>query len=163
LKKARELLPAYVHTGNPYRLLADIYKKTGNVAGRIRELEALTSIDEDNIEGCKELAQIYDDRRQDHELIGILSRATMINPFDSKVRNMLGTAFERQERFNEAIIEFQAALKVETTDMAAAHYNLSRVYLAAGRNSEAKRSALAALKIAPNFEAAQEILLNSLE
>ncbi|SVB69638.1 uncharacterized protein METZ01_LOCUS222492 [marine metagenome] len=104
LKKARRLIPDYVHAGNPYRLLADIYKKTGDLEGQIRELEALTSIDENNIEGCKELAQIYYDRRRDNDLIDILSRATMINPFDSKVRNMRGTAYERQQRFNEAII-----------------------------------------------------------
>jgi len=44
-----------------------------------------------------------------------------------------------------------------------AHFNLARVYLAANRQAEAKQAALKALEIAPNYEAAQEILLKSLE
>ena len=67
---------------------------------------------------------------------------TKINPFDSKVRNMRGMAYEWQNRYEKAILEYQAALAVETTDLALAHYNLARVYLAANRQAEAKQAAL---------------------
>ena len=163
LTKARTLLPNYIHPGNPYRLLVDIYRKRDDDDALIRELEALTLIDEDNIDANKELAQLYANRRQDADVIRVLSRGVMINPFDSKVRNMRGVAYERLQQQEEAITEFQAALAVETTDMVMGHYNLARVYLAANRKAEAKRSALDALEIAPNFLAAQEILLKSME
>lgn len=163
LTRAQAILPGYVHADNPYRLLAGIYKKQGDTQAHTQILEALTAIDEDNIEALKELAEIYARGRQDENLIQVLSRATMINPFDSKVRNMRGAAFERLAQYDRSITEFKAALAVETTDMAQAHYNLARVFLQAGMKSEAKRSALFSLEIAPNFEAAQNILLKSME
>lgn len=163
LRKARALLPKYIHPGNPYELLSEIHRKNGELDEQVVEMEALLAIDEDDIETCKSLAAIYESNGQNIELIEVLSKATMINPFDSAVRNMRGRAYERIEQYDSAITEFTAALKIETTDLAAAHYNLARVYLAAGRRSDAKNSALSALKIAPNFGEAQEILLDAME
>ena len=163
LERAKALLPLYTHPGNPYELLVEIHGRTGNVDGQIIELEALTDIDEDGIDVCKTLAGIYEERNLDGPLIPVLVKATMINPFDSSVRNTLGRAYERQRQFRSAITEFKAALEIETTDLAGAHFNLARVYLASGDRLNAKTSALAALKIAPNFEAAQEILLDAME
>jgi len=40
---------------------------------------------------------------------------------------------------------------------------LARAYLSGGKKEEAKKSALAALEIAPTFEPAQNLLLDSLE
>jgi tetratricopeptide (TPR) repeat protein len=162
-KKARDLIPSYVQGENPYRLLADLYRKRGDAAATVRELEALTAIDEDDLAACKELADLYITQQRYDEGIRALTRAVMINPFDAKVRNMRGSAFERQRRYDKAITEFQAALAVETTDRAMAHYNLARVYLAADRPAEAKQAALQALEIAPNYEAAQEILLKTVK
>jgi tetratricopeptide (TPR) repeat protein len=163
LTKAKALFPQYVQPENPYQLLAEIYLKQKNDEAAIQELEALTAIAEDDIESCKKLAQLYERHQRSDGLIRVLTRAVMINPFDSKVRNMRGMAYEWQSRYEEAILEYQAALAIETTDLALAHYNLARVYLAANRQAEAKQAALKALEIAPNYEAAQEILLKSLE
>ena len=162
LTKAKTLFPYYVNSDNPYQLLSDIYLKQNNDEAAMEELEALTAIDEDDIESCKKLALLYERYQRSDELIRVLTRAVMINPFDSKVRNMRGMAYEWQNRYEEAILEYQAALAVETTDLALAHYNLARVYLATNRQPEAKQAALKALEIAPNYEAAQEILLKSL-
>lgn len=163
LTTAKELFPQYVNSENPYQLLADIYSKQGNDEAAMQELEALTAIDEDDIESCLELAQLYERHQRTDDLIRVLTRAIMINPFDSKARNMRGRAYEWQNRHDEAVMEYQAALAVETTDLALAHYNLARAYLAADRQADAKQAALKALEIAPNYEAAQEILLKSLE
>lgn len=163
LTKARVLLPSYVHNENPYRLLADLYKKRGDEASAIRELEALTAIDEDDIETCKELAALYGRQQRTEDGIRALTRGAMINPFDAKNRNLRGAAYEQLRRYDRAIPEFEAALAVETTDRAAAFYNLARAYLGANRRADAKKTALQALEIAPNYEAAQEILLKAVE
>jgi Tfp pilus assembly protein PilF len=57
--------------------------------------------------------------------------------------------------------EFRAALQTGTPDKAAAHCDLGESYLLAGNRADAKKEALAALEIAPSFERAQELLLNS--
>lgn len=163
LTKARTLLPSYVHDGNPYQLLTELYQKKGDDTAAIQELERLTVIDEDDIEACKTLALLYTKQLKDDGAIRALTRAVLINPFDSKVRNLRGSAYERQHRYDLAVPEFEAALAVETTDKAVASYNLARVYLGANRRSDAKRAALQALEIAPNYEAAQDILLKSVE
>lgn len=163
LTKARTLLPSYVHGENPYLLLAELHQNKGDEAAAILELETLTAIDEDDIEACKTLALLYAKQQKDEGVIRALTRASMINPFDSSVRNRRGAAYERQHRYDLAIPEFEAAMAVETTDKAMASYNLARVYLGANRRVDAKRAALQALEIAPNYEAAQDILLKTVE
>lgn len=163
LSRARDLMPKYVHGENPYRLLATLYRKRGDEAAAIRELEALAAIDEDNLDANKELARLYAGRKQDADVIRVLARAAMINPFDPDVRNGLGAAYEAKRLFGLAITEYKAALGIETTDRAGAYCNLARAYLLAGLKADAKREALHALEIAPNYEAAQRILLSAVE
>ena len=57
--------------------------------------------------------------------------------------------------------EFRAAIQTGAPDKAAAHCDLGESYLLAGMKAEAKKEALTALEIAPSFERAQELLLNS--
>ena len=56
-------------------------------------------------------------------------------------------------------MEFQAALALNPPNVAEAHYNLARAYLAAGKTAEAKRSVLRSLEAAPGYDKAQELLL----
>ena len=58
-----------------------------------------------------------------------------------------------------AVRAFRAALAGRPADRAAAHLDLARAYLATGQKAEAKQEALAALEIAPTYEAAQDVLL----
>ncbi|MBM3262197.1 MAG: tetratricopeptide repeat protein [candidate division Zixibacteria bacterium] len=163
LVKARTLVPSYVHDGNPYRLLATLYQKRGKKAAALRELEMLTAMDEDDLEACRELAALYAGEQQYEEGLRALTRGVMIHPFDARLRHQRGVAFEQLSRFDHAVAEFEAVLVLETTDRAAAYYNLARAYLRAKRRADAKKAALQALEIAPNYEAAQEILLKAVE
>jgi Tfp pilus assembly protein PilF len=51
---------------------------------------------------------------------------------------------------------------LEVTDPVGAYTDLAQAYLAGGNKKEAKSTALLALEIAPTFEQAQNILLDSL-
>ncbi len=66
-------------------------------------------------------------------------------------------------KFDQAIVELKINLLTEPQDLAGAHCDLADAFLKAGRKPEAKKSALAALEIAPSYERAQEILLASME
>lgn len=163
LERARSLFAHYTHPGNPHELLADIYLAQENTEAAMEALEALTAVDEDDIASCKTLAGLYAREGRRGDALRILGRAVMIDPFDGEVRKMRGGAYERDGRADLAVPEYEAALAVETTDRVQAQYDLARAYLAAGRKTDARKAALKALEIAPGFEAAQEVLLQSLE
>ena len=163
LKRARSLNANHVHPGNPYELLAEIYLDKGNLVAAMEVLEALTAVDEDDLESCRKLARLYAQEGRREDALRILGRAVMIDPFDGEIRKTRGGAYERDGRFDLAVPEYEAVLAVETTDTVQAQYDLARAYLAAGRKDEARKAALKALELAPDFEAAQDVLLQSLE
>ena len=163
LERARTLYGHYTHPGNPHELLAEIYLAQEKAEAAMEALEALTAVDEDDIASCKTLARLYAGEGRRGDALRILGRAVMIDPFDGEVRKMRGGAYERDGRADLAVPEYKAALALETTDRVQAQYDLARAYLAAGRKTDARKAALKALEIAPGFEAAQEVLLQSLE
>ena len=163
LERARTLYGHYTHPGNPHELLADIYLAREDTEAAMEVLEALTAVDEADIASCKTLAGLYAREGRRGDALRVLERAVMIDPFDGEVRKMRGGAYEREGRADLAVPEYEAALAVETTDRVQAQYDLARAYLAAGRKDDARKAALKALEIAPGFEAAQEVLLQSLE
>ena len=61
-----------------------------------------------------------------------------------------------------ASIEFQAALAIGATNPAEAHTDFGEALLKLGRKDEARRQALEAMKTAPSFARAQDLLSKSL-
>jgi Tfp pilus assembly protein PilF len=55
--------------------------------------------------------------------------------------------------------ERRAIIALDPVDRAAAEYRLARAYLLAGDRAEARRAVLRALERAPNYQEAQELLL----
>ena len=163
LERARTLFAHYTHAGNPHALLAEIYLELGDTDAAMEALEALTAVDEDDIASCKTLAGLYAGEGRRGDALRILERAVMIDPFDAGIRKMRAGLYERDGRPDLAVPEYEAVLAVETTDRVQAQYDLARAYLAAGRKDDARKAALKALEAAPGFEAAQEVLLRSLE
>ena len=163
LERARILYANYTHAGNPHALLAEIYLEQGNTQAAMEVLEALTAVDEDDFESCMTLAGLYAGEGRRGDALRILERAVMIDPFDAGIRKMRAGLYEQDGRPDLAVPEYEAVLAVETTDRVQAQYDLARAYLAAGRKDDARKAALKALEDAPGFEAAQEVLLQSLE
>ena len=92
-----------------------------------------------------------------------LTKAIYITPFEPEVHQKLANAYLALGEFEQAITELQINLHTEPQDLAGAHCDLASAFLKADRKPEAKKSALAALEIAPSYERAQEILLASME
>ena len=61
-----------------------------------------------------------------------------------------------------ALIEFQAAVAVGPPNLAEAHSDVAEAALKLGRKDEAKRAAILALKQAPTFARAQDLLLEAI-
>lgn len=70
-------------------------------------------------------------------------------PMDAKTHNNLGTTLRRQGRVDEAIIQYQEALKIDPR-YAPAHYNLGNALLEKGDANEAILEYQTALKLKPD-------------
>jgi tetratricopeptide (TPR) repeat protein len=163
LQKARELFPDYVIHENPYQALAEIYIKTGQKQLAMKELTELTSRNGKELAPLQMLADLCLETKNYPGAIEALKKVIYISPFEPDVHKKLATAYLAQKQYDAAILELQTLLLTEPPDLAGAHCDLADAYLQSGNKSEAKKSALRALEIAPHYERAQEILLACVE
>jgi tetratricopeptide (TPR) repeat protein len=163
LTTASELLPTYSNSPNPRRILAEIYEELGDVQSMTRELEALLHVHPYAYNACLKLAQTAQLGGEFDRAVHYLEKAIALNPYDQDVHRSLAAGAMQQLDYPTAIREYGVLLALEDTDPALANTNLAEAFLLYGNKSEAKRYALAALEIAPMFERAQDILLNTVD
>jgi tetratricopeptide (TPR) repeat protein len=159
LKRSVELFPYQSGAGNAYEPLAEIYLKQGNKAAAAEMLEGLIKVDENNYGALKKLAQLKLDGGDKTRALEFLRMSFYVNPFEHAAHTMAGNLHLEGSGSEPAVREFQIALAAGPPNIAEAHYNVARAYLAAGKTVEAKRSVLRALEAAPGFDKAQELLL----
>lgn len=163
LLKARELFPAYVDEGNPYEKLTELYEKLNRRADAAAQLEALLSRSAKNLEAAKRLAAWRLEEKDYKNAATALDAAVSIFPHDPDTQRGRGFAAMALNRPGEAARAFAALLALEPADKAEAHCLLAEAYLRSGQRQKAKMQAVAALEIAPQYEKAQEILLQAIE
>ena len=162
LKIARDLLPEYAGVPNPRQVLADLYQARGDETAMLQELEALAQYQQNAFDACYRLAKAYLDRNNDAKAIYFLERAIAVDPYQPDVHRLLATTAYRTADYERAIRGYKILTALEVTDPVRAYTDLAQAYLAGGNKKEAKSSVLFALEIAPTFERAQNILLDSL-
>jgi Flp pilus assembly protein TadD len=82
-----------------------------------------------------------------------------LDPFDTTAHAQLGRRLLEKGDNAAALIEFQAALAGGPANLAEAHTDSAEALLKLGRRDEARRAALLALKEAPTYARAQDLLL----
>jgi tetratricopeptide (TPR) repeat protein len=162
LKIARDLLPHYAGTPNPRQVLADIYQARGDEAAMLEELEALVHYQQEAYDACYRLAKAYLDRNNDTKAIYFLERAIAVDPYQPDLHRLLASIAYKMADHERAVRGFKILTALEDTDPVSAYTDLAKAHLAGGNKKEAKNTALLALEIAPTFEPAQNILLDSL-
>jgi tetratricopeptide (TPR) repeat protein len=162
LKIARDLLPQYAGVPNPRQILANLYQARGDETAMLQELEALARYQQHAFDACYRLAKAYLDRNNDAKAIYFLERAIAVDPYQPDVHRLLATVAYQTADYERAIRGFKILTALEVTDPVSAYTDLAQAYLAGGIKKEAKSAALSALEIAPTFERAQNILLDSL-
>jgi len=160
---ARDLLPGYSASPNPRQILAAIYEQLGETRAMIRELEALVDIQQHAYDACIKLGQAAQARKEFNRAVYYLERAIAVNPYDQDVHRLLGAVAMQRSDYKTAIREYRVLLALDETDPASANTDLAEAFLRDGNKVQAKRYALAALEIAPMFERAQDILLDTLD
>ena len=163
LKTAQKLLPSYGGTPNPYQILAEIYQKQGKEKERIAELEKWVAVQQHAFRAAYQLAQAKIKRNNPKKALYYLQRTLDVNPYHVETHKDLATISLKQGNYPQAIRQYKILVALENTDPAKAKTDLADAYLRGGKKKEAKQTALDALEIAPTYERAQTILLDSLE
>ena len=157
--RAVRLFPGWAERGSGYHLLAAAHTATGNVAGAREALEAITTRNGEAIDENLALAGLLEAAYDTVGAIAALERAAQIDPFDAAVQSRLGTLAFAARAWPVAVRARRAVVALQPTDRADALYRLAQVLVAAGDLTAGRREVLRALDIAPDFEAAQDLLL----
>ena len=159
LERARDLFPEYAGPASPGWLLARIAIQRGDNARALGEIEALTGINESFLEANLEEARIREAARDARGAIEALQRATHIYPFDEETHGRLAELAAGQALHPVVVRAREALVALDPVDMAGALYRLAVAHHQAGDAVRARRAVLRALERAPNFEAAQDLLM----
>ncbi len=163
LQAAKALLPAYVEEGNPYAALAELHAKAGRIKEAATELEFVSSHNGKAIDAALRLGDWYLALQDTNAATRAFARAVAIYPYELEAQRRLGELLLAQRRPQAAVQTFHAALALQPADRAGIYCSLAEAYLKGGQRAQAKKQALLALEIAPNYERAQEILLRTVE
>jgi tetratricopeptide (TPR) repeat protein len=161
LQRAAVLVPNAIGPESPHPLMAALAEKLGDRPRAMKEYEALLAVDHTNIEAARTLWSLAESAGDERLMHLSVSRIVSLDPFDATAHSGWGRMALKKRDAVIATREFRAALQTGAADKAAAYCDLGESYLLAGQRAEAKKQALAALEIAPNFERAQELLLNA--
>jgi tetratricopeptide (TPR) repeat protein len=159
LERAAKLAPPATGPGSPLALLAEIAQQEGDLATARRSLRQLLTHDHANVNAARRLASWSTGPDAVDDLEFALRMIADLDPFDADAHAQLGSRLLARGDHAAALVEFQATLALGPANLAEAHANLADVLLKLDRRDDAKRHALAALKQAPTFARAQDLLL----
>ncbi len=162
VRSAREavaLFPSFVEPGSGYHFLVVANNALGNSAEAGLALAAITARNGDAVDENISLADLLEAARDSIGAMTALERAALIDPFDVKVQTRLGDLAFARAAWTVAIRARRAVIALGPTDRAEALYRLAQALAASGDLSAARKEVLRALDLAPDFEAAQNLLL----
>lgn len=159
LERARELVPDYTGIGNPYALLARIYRERGDLRRAAENLGRLVSLDETQLDANLEYAEVLEILGDTAGAAAALERVIYIHPFDMTLHARLAERYATLGEWDGAVRARLAVLALDPVDRASALYHLAYAYWRAGDAANARRNVLRALELAPHFREAQKLLL----
>jgi tetratricopeptide (TPR) repeat protein len=163
LERAAELAPEARGSASPHALLAQIAEQQGDMARARQELRALLTWDHTNVNAARKLVTLSKGAAgADADLDFGLRLVTDLDPFDADAHGLLGARLLARKDYAAALVEFQATLALNPANLAEAHANVAEAQLRLGHREEAKHEALEALKLAPTYARAQDLLLEAM-
>ncbi|MCY3698744.1 MAG: tetratricopeptide repeat protein [Gemmatimonadetes bacterium] len=159
LERAHEVFPEYAGADAPILILGHLRREAGDLAGAAEAYRTYTALNENHFETHLALADLEQALGNDAAARETLERAIWIDPFHLDVHARLASGYEAVEAWPEAARERRALLALAPPDPAEAHYRLALALHRGGDARGARSAVLDALEIAPNFEAALDLLL----
>jgi tetratricopeptide (TPR) repeat protein len=162
LERASRLVPAANGEANPNRLIARLAIEQDDTARAIRALEAVVMVDSADVESARQLAALLEPAGDVARTAAAYAVVAELDPFDVQAQAAVGRRALEQRDATLAMRAFRSALAGGPADKATAHLDLGEAYFMAGQFADAKRETIAALEIAPSFERAQNLLLDTI-
>jgi tetratricopeptide (TPR) repeat protein len=160
LERARNLVPDLNGEDSPRWLLTQALLAEHDTLRAVAELKALTAA---NAQIYGALTALADILRATGDSVGeadALDKTMYVWPLDLAAHRRLAALSERLHQWRRTIRERRAVVALEPVDHAEALYQLARAYLLGGDRPAARRTVLQALAVAPNFPAAQDLLVS---
>jgi tetratricopeptide (TPR) repeat protein len=163
LQIAHDLLPDYSGYPSPPLVLSQIYDKQGNRQGMLEQLEVLLSNQQHDYDSAMVLADVALERGDLARAEYYISRALAVNPYKLDVHRTAAALAEAGGNTADAVREHQILVNLDVNDPVEARTNLAQAYLSNGQSQEARQNILRALEVAPTYQRAQRVLLESVE
>ena len=159
LEAARKIFPNYGGPDSPYWYLAQAYNGVGDLTGAEQALSQLIQRSESNYDAYTMHADVLEQLDRPKEAADALDKAVLVWPYEIELHQRLATLHAEVGNYPLASRERAAVVALNPTDKAQALYALAIAYQEAGDLTSARSAVLQALEIAPNFDAALELLL----
>ncbi len=163
LEEAHELLPSYAGYPSPPLVLSQIYEQEGNVEAQLEQLKILLDNQQHDYGSAMILAQAALEAADVEGASYYIDRALQIDPYRIDVHQLKADYAGLIDDSALAVTEYEVLAKLDITDPVEAQTNLAEAYLNNGQLDDAKRNVLSALEIAPSYQRAQQILLQSVD
>jgi cellulose synthase operon protein C len=158
-ERARAMFPEFAGADGPYRVLHRAHMSAGDTTAGIAALRAQVARRESDYDAHIELADLLEATGDRSGAADVLERAMYIHPYDADVHDRMARLYAGDGRHSKAVRERRAIVALSPVDRADALYRLAVALFDAGDRVQARREVLRALEIAPNYPAAQELLL----
>ena len=163
LERAYALLPAYTGYPSPALVLSQIYEKEENREAQLQWLEILLENLQHDYESAMILADAALEQGNFEKTAYYIDRAIQVDPYRSDVHELKALYADRINDSDLAVTEYEVLMRLEINDPVEAHTKLAEAYLRNGQAAKAKQNVLYALEIAPSFQRAQQVLLESVD
>ena len=154
----REMLKAYAAGKNTEDVLREVLRTAPEVLDRQFAEYVRTRLASDAHAKAAREAMDYDALLA-KGTVEALEMAMYISPYDINAHARLAELYQRAGNTAGVVRERQAIVALQPVDMAEARYQLALAHFQNRDRAAARREVLKALEIAPNFERAQELLL----
>jgi tetratricopeptide (TPR) repeat protein len=160
LRRALRLFPEYGGVDSPYWFLAQIHHNRSETEQAAAALARLTALNESHYEALLQLAELRTELGDAAGAAEAMDAAVLIFPYEIELHERLARAHDALGDAAGSVRERRAIVALAPADLVGAYYELALAYVKAGDPTQARRSLLRALEIAPNFEAGLELLLD---
>jgi len=158
LKKLISLYPNYTGEGNAYSLLAQIYRKLGDIEQERMVLNKLATVSANAVEAYGRLMELAMEQEDWPAIIENGNRYMAVYPMLGTVHLQMGRANEELGHNEQAIDSYRRLLLLDPADPADINYRLAKLFQDQDPDT-AKRYVLEALADAPRFRQAHRLLL----
>jgi predicted Zn-dependent protease len=162
-RRAASVYPEHAGPDSPNLLLARALDKLDRRNEAIAALEAYRAGGGWDPAALRELARWYDEAGRKQDATSLLQSLNYSDPMNPGQHLALGERLLGEDRAEDSLQEYRAALALNVHDQAPAYLGEARALRALGDGPASRRSVLDALAIAPHYKPAQEFLLQMIE